>query len=501
VERNPALEAIEGLTRLVSQMPEAGPGGSSPGLERIRGALELYAMLGDGSVALEPMVERLVESEDPLLRGLGGDADFLALLDAKGAGGSPNGVISKEAVGEFLRDAWQDARDVVEGSLDAGDYEKLKQLSLLDSGLGAALLDGLSSEQCADLSGHVGGDRELLEEAPFVQTRPWAYDAGGAVRRAEELSPDDVGQREQIQHILYDSLTGEDYENLKAIFSRDPALGAKILEDLHQTQGRLAKRVAEDSELQKPSEQWSDGFSALMNATLPASRRSLRSEAPPPSMQDARWRLEALGEERSRAQAILDELEVIAHHPGQAEVLFGYPQGTFEPFQEQAQYLHGQLDHLLNGSGGLTGAGASLTHSMLIAAQSGLGAEGAGASMTGALLGSYYQAGDAMRSLQYLINHTIEPFLESLNQAPQPQTVGPPSSEGAGGSGLVPISWSAGPGHETQHFAVANAHDLMGELAVNPQFEAWAEAEWQGLDLMQVAMVMALSLFRHPPQM
>jgi hypothetical protein len=165
--------------------------------ETLRGVVELYESLGEESVPMDELTERLRNSESEGLRRLAEMPELLRGLDAEGTGGAPNEVVSKEAVGSFIQktDALLQGLPAVADAArrglteDAGgrqgaepEASKGAHLShlLIEVGLGAALAAGaVATVVTAGAAAPL--EAELGAVAAGVVAADAAADAAGAV--------------------------------------------------------------------------------------------------------------------------------------------------------------------------------------------------------------------------------------------------------------------------------------------------------------------------------
>jgi hypothetical protein len=503
---DPVQRAIEGLTELAEKSVSTGGTNQTPGAGRIEGAIALYGLMEEGEMQTpEELRERMKESGNELLEGLAEDSEWIAELDAAGHGGKQNGVVSRDAVGDYLQSVHQRVENILDGELTDGDYEDLKSLAAQDAAAGQEILGELSKSQREDLSHSLADDPELLRDRALLELKPAAYDQEAAEERARELIPEtDSALRREVTGILNGSLTGSDYTALKEIFARDSALGEKLLEEIAPLQPALAERLGKDLEMRREGESWSAGFKSLLGASLGASRKLLQIN--PERAQQVSARLE---NQRQEAEGVWETIGHITGSPVEYEAQWGLPPGTVQPFVEEAEMHDDQLDGLLN----------QLFHANMALNQA--------AETNAANLDEYFHSAlEASAALSGYMEEHVQPFMQRLNDAEfaalneaefvalnQPgtpeQTEGPRptppgESECSDSSGAGPGSCSAQdeagpsdltlihvplvlPNGETQDFYVHDQAELESELTGNAAFIAYANEYLPGWDMVGFA--------------
>jgi hypothetical protein len=215
--------AISGLTSIVEAGRSAADTERSPGANYIRGAMYLYASMKENeTLSIEELKERLRLSEDQLIRDFADDSLFLGKMDVSVAGHGADGKVSKSDVGNFLVDAYGRVNNILNGELTEADYNDLTVLAAEDAALGQGILGKLTTEQRQDLSERIAEDPQLVAtwiigSRGFHTVCDSLRDFEKAKASARELAPDaDAERQNAIAHILYDSVTSDDYNALNS---------------------------------------------------------------------------------------------------------------------------------------------------------------------------------------------------------------------------------------------------------------------------------------------
>jgi hypothetical protein len=491
---DPVQRAMAGLTELAAK--GGGASGTEParGAGRIEGSIALYGLMEEGEMRTpEELRERMKESGDGLLEQLAEDAEWIAELDAAGPGGKQNGVVSRDAVGNYLQSVYQRVENILDGDLTVGDYDDLKSLQAQDAATGQGVLGELSDSQREDLSHRIAADPALLREWDDIALQASADDYEAALEQARDLVPSgDSDLQGDVAGILYGSLTERNYQDLKDLFANEPEVGAKVLETIAPLQGELAERLGGDKRVRWEREDQPDGFKALLSASLGASRKLLVNP------EEAEQLSERLEEQREEAEGVYETFLDIAVTPDQYEQDMGLPPGTVQPFVEEAQVHADQLDELC--------AELFTADMELLEA----------ADTNAANLDEYFNSAlGASAALSSYMEEHAQPFMQSLNDAefvalnqpgtpeqtnePEPASSEcPPQGEadsgscsaqdeaGPSGIGAHHVQWAPESGN-TQEFYFDNQAELESELTGNAEFIAYANEYLPGWDMVGFA--------------
>jgi hypothetical protein len=231
--------------------------------ETLRGVVELYESLGEESVPMDELTERLRNSESEGLRRLAEMPELLRGLDAEGAGSAPNDVVSKEAVGSFIQktDALlgglpgaADAarRGLVEdsGGGQGAEPEASKESNLshllIEVGLGMALAAGavatvLTGGAAAPL------EAELGAVAAGALAADAAGEAAGAALLGGEIAAEAAGAAAAEGGAAAAGAAGEAVEGVveEALLEAGAAAGADAVNALPQAE-EIAQAAAEE---------------------------------------------------------------------------------------------------------------------------------------------------------------------------------------------------------------------------------------------------------------
>jgi hypothetical protein len=492
---DPVQGAIERLTEWAEKGGGASGTESARGAGRIEGAIALYGLMEEGEVrSVEELRERMRESGNDLLEGLAEDAEWIAELDAAGHGGKQNGVVSREAVGDYLQSIHQRVENILDGELTDGDYEDLKALNAQAPETGQGVLGELSYSQREDLSHRIAADPELLGERDDLTLQASAYDYEAALEQARELAPSgDSDLQGDVAGILYGSLTERNYQDLKDLFAKDPEVGAKVLEIIAPLQEELAERLGGDKRLRWDAEDQPEGFKALLSASLGASRQLLDDQGgrgwhrpyTPDNVAQLQSRVEQFLEE---SEPMIQQLQQIAAGP---EAFLqedpGEPQpevvaGVVDAFQGHAAQIlstwNEALDALMDAEMemNLAQAGDEFSAAPIDPEESYKEYATAYASIMG-----LWEDRESISSVMGLFENFNAALLDALGGASSPQNEAGPSD-----LTLIHVPLVL-PNGETQDFYVHEQEELESELRDNAAFRAWASEYHAGWSLVGLA--------------